>query len=122
MIFKKIFVNTPKGLKFHGDIVVNAKSQHVFVRNVAKSKDLMRIFDAWSINPSCISELRKFAVVGIFYNDTETGMKYKLEFDRFEKMLSGEIRGDRNQKLAWEKEYSGGRTVYIKREAFEAYK
>ena len=119
MLVERIRVSTPQGDRYHGDIVLNEKKQAIFVR-VLQKKDKMRMFDAWSLHPDALKKFDFWNVIGLYYKTPNGNLKLKLE--DLKKMLSGEIRSGGGNKLAWEKEFSGGMTIYIKEEAFEKIK
>jgi len=91
---EQIFVSTPKGKKFHGAIV-----DGYFKREVS-GKDLMRIFDAWSINPAVLKVLTEKDIKGLIYTNGNDIYTISLE----DAVLKG-----------FEKEFKGGKTVYIPR-------
>jgi hypothetical protein len=113
----EVFVNTPRGRKRHGEIVL-AGDKKIFVRFVDWDKDRMRIFDAWSINPEAYRKIRNYGVWGLLYRDKKHNTNYSLTTEDLGKMLGGEITKDSGAKFAWEGEFGGGKTIYIKVEAF----
>jgi len=126
---KIITVQTPHGSRTHGivrNVIIGRDEDKnedvfadIFIREVDYNKDRMRIFDAWSINPEALIKLQKGGVYGICYNDRENNKKYTLKMDELLKMMSGEIKDDKGRKLAWQAEFSGGKTIYIKLGAFK---
>jgi len=89
---KKIYVKTPNGLRFHGEI-----KGECFTR-IVKEKDRMKIFDAWSIHPDAFDEIKKEGVKFLMYlcgNDNYT------------------ISLEDAEKKGFEREFAGGLTRYI---------
>lgn len=115
---EKIYVNTPNGKKFHGDIVTS-KTGKKFVRRLDPFKDKIRIFDAYSINPDALREIIKQRVPKIVFTEKGSGRRKPLVIttDDLCKMLNGELTQD-GKRLAWEAEFAGGQTIYIKVVAF----
>lgn len=92
---RAVFVNTPKGRRQHGAVDDN----NTFVREV-KTKDLMRIYDAWSINPDVLEKLPDMKVDKLEYrHGTHT-----YSITTADAVEHGFIRT-----------HGGGRTVYIPR-------
>lgn len=114
---KAINVKTPHGYRHHGDIGVRRGVNDLVFRRVVNSfKDKMRIFDAYSIHPDALEQIKKEGVRMLHY--IEDGKNHlELEVVKLEKMLSGEIK-HQGCMLAWEGEFGGGKTIYIKRLAF----
>lgn len=95
LLMTKVMVQTPKGIKHHGDIEGDS-----FVRRVTY-KDLMRIFDAWSIHPDALNAIRG-KVKRLKYIDINAGKIYVISLEDV-------------KKYGFEKEFSGGKTIYIQR-------
>ena len=92
---KRIFVPTPKGKKYHGYI-----EGEVFIRTV-KDKDLMKIFDAWSIHPKVLEYLPEVKVKLLRFIH-EDGTVYEMDLETA-------------KNKGFEKEFSGGKTIYLQR-------
>lgn len=92
----QFFVSTPRGRKMHGFLKEEAEGMK-FCRRVAK-KDIMKIFQAWSINPEVLDYLKQHAVKNIHFKDEDTDYRISME---------------RALEKGFEKTYSGGRTFYI---------
>jgi len=91
----KVIVNTPSGPHFHGEI-----RGKVFQRKVHKSKDLMRIYEAWSLHPRVLEKLSELDIKAIRYVDVENNELWVT-----------------NRKH-WEEDaiintFSGGQTLYL---------
>jgi hypothetical protein len=71
----RIVVPTPTGVKYHGYIAGDT-----FYRQVT-NKDLMRIFDAWSIHPYALEQIKKLGIKYLVYKNTETNEKYKIDLE-----------------------------------------
>lgn len=112
---ERIMVKTPQGDKYHGDIILSVAGVKMFVRTL-DNKDKMKIFDAWSIHPDALSEIMAKGVECLEYRTPSGVLSLKLE--DLDKMLSGELKSKGDTKLAFEKSFSGGKTIYIKEEAF----
>ncbi len=93
-----IQVPTPNGLRHHGEI--RDKS---FVRKVRKSKDLMRMFDAWSLHPEALKKLQELKIESIKYWDEENNELWVTNRKHWEED-------------AFKKTYGGGETLYLKLE------
>ena len=102
---RTILVDTPKGKRVHGYIFHKKDGSSYFYRQVQESNDLMRIFDAWSINPQAFNKIQKEEVSEIMYNDTETGKVYYMSIENLKELVLS--------KSAFEKSFRGGRTIYI---------
>jgi len=89
----EIRVNTPQGVKFHGEVV-----DKKFVRQVDWSKDRMRIFDAWSIHPDALKQIIEMGIEQLEYVCGDQHYFIKLDLAR---------------EKGFEKEFSGGKTFYI---------
>lgn len=81
-------------MKTHGYI-----DGDVFIRHV-KDKDLMRIFDAWSINPSALKEI--IDKVETLRYVHENGTVYEMPIETA-------------MEKGFEKEFAGGKTIYLER-------
>lgn len=90
-----ITVDTPQGQKNHGYI-----KNGIFCRKV-RNKDLMRIFDAWSINPEALKKINELGIKQAIYGNTETGAEYQISV---EEMNQFGFRRD---------SFAGGSTIYI---------
>lgn len=110
-LVQKVYVSTPNGLKYHGKI-----EGGTFIREVDYQKDRMRIFDAWSIHPDALIAIRRENVQNILF--LQGAREYYLTAKELESMLQGLTKDAKNRKLAWEDEFKGGRTVYIRLTAF----
>jgi hypothetical protein len=89
-----IYITTPMGKKvMHGELRGN-----VFYRTV-KEKDRMRIFDAWSINPRVLEDIKSHVETLEFYN-ADDKLTYTIPIQ--EALRNG-----------FEREFSGGKTFYI---------
>lgn len=94
----QITVNTPKGVKFHGE-VKEVGGFRVFYREVDYDKDRMRIYDAWSIHPDALKQIEKLNVEKMLYKDKE-GTEYLISLAHA-------------KKKGWEGGFAGGKTFYI---------
>ena len=90
---KAIYIETPQGRKYHGDVV-----GHDFIRDVEWDKDRMKIFDAWSIHPEALKEIKSLGV---------RRLKYKTS----DKIYT--IRLIDAQRKGFVKEFAGGTTHYV---------
>lgn len=89
-----MYAPTPSGLKPHGEIVGDE-----FRRKVDHHKDRMRIFDAWSIHPRVFEKLGQNNVRTLVYISSD-GLIYRISI------------GDAKKK-GFEREFSGGKTLYV---------
>jgi aldehyde:ferredoxin oxidoreductase len=96
---KAIFVNTPQGQRHHGDVIKN-----LFLRNVDWKKDRMKIFDAWSIHPDALDQIKQLGV---------KKLKYKMPDRVFTISVS------KAEKKGFTREFSGGITHYIPLKVWE---
>lgn len=87
-------VSTPNGVKYHGYI-----EGQTFYRSVT-AKDYMRIFDAWSINPMALEQLKKEGVKDLFYKNVEDHKEYKITLEDV-------------IKHGFKRSFKGGETWYI---------
>lgn len=87
-------VSTPQGPKYHGYI-----DQGIFHREVG-SRDLMRIFNAWSLHPTALDQIQKEGVKHLFYKDVDAKKEYKI-------LVEDVV------KNGFKKSFAGGETVYI---------
>jgi hypothetical protein len=97
---ENLYVDTPKGKRFHGTI-----SDNHFRRQVSEQKDLMRIFDAWAIHPKALEKLNELNVKDLVYT-TSKGETYTISLE------DANLHG-------FEKEFKGGKTVYIQRKYWQ---
>lgn len=108
--YEDVFVSTPNGTRHHGQIQRGADGTVRFVRLV-KEKDLMKIFDAWSINPQILQRLHDEFVQEIVFVPENNEDVYALRFDQFNWLYE-------DGKLI-RKNYAGsGDTIYIPRKYF----
>ncbi len=91
---ERVMVQTPAGEKYHGYI-----EQGMFCRNVS-DKDMMRIFQAWSIHPEALENIKQRGINGLCYYHKDAKTKYSIP-------LSEAL------KLGFEREFAGGKTFYI---------
>ena len=112
-----ITVNTPQGVKRHGTIQ-ESKGKKYFCRTVDSEKDRMRIFDAYSLHPDALISLRREKVSALIYRETPSQRRLGLRMDHLEAMLDGRMNSPTGKRLAWEAEFAGGPTIYIKIDAF----
>ena len=89
---KDVRVQTPQGEKYHGGI-----EGDTFFRSVTQ-KDLMRIFNAWSIHPEALKQLEVEGIKWLCYK--EGGEEYKITVEDA-------------RKNGFTKSFSGGETIYI---------
>ncbi len=84
----------------------------------------MRIFNAYSIHPDLYQKLEDHPQVEylvIRENSRKRGSKVrdlKLTVSDLQEMMAGNIRDQEGRKLVWEATFSGGKTVYIRVDAF----
>jgi len=93
MTSQKLIVSTPNGPRYHGEIKGDS-----FHRKVNMAKDLLRIFNAWSIHPDALKECEAKGVAKLVYTD---------EDERYEISLVSAIEN------GFERTFSGGPTFYI---------
>ena len=87
-----IYVNTPRGKKKHGIVAGD-----VFVREL-QQKDVMRIFNAFSINPDALTRIKEMGVKMLCYV-----LDAKPYYMTVEKA----------QEVGFEREFAGGKTIYL---------
>jgi hypothetical protein len=89
-----IYITQPSGQRVvHGKLIGS-----VFYRSV-KEKDKMRIFDAWSINPNVLDQIKDSVKLLEYYN-IDNNQTYKISME--DALKNG-----------FEREFSGGKTFYI---------
>ncbi len=89
-----IYITQPSGQK-----VVHGKLEGKVFHRTVKEKDKMRIFDAWSINPSVLDTIKE-NVERLEYYNADNGKTYKISIE--DALKNG-----------FEREFAGGRTFYI---------
>lgn len=123
---KDVMVNTPKGMRHHAELMDD--SEGIFLRRtVSYEKDRMRIFNAYSIHPDVYDRLIRFPTVKYIEFIETHGKKrpnmLRLYCEDLFKMRDGVILNEHGNKLVWEAGFAGGKTIYIKVEAFnDVYK
>ena len=100
---KKIYVDTPDGKRTHGWLGTHGKHP-CFLRKVSE-RDKMKIFDAWSINPSVLKKIKN-KVDGLIY--LTDSIIYAIGID--DALLNG-----------FEKTFKGGTTTYIQLKYWKKY-
>jgi len=95
-----VYAPTPNGPRPHGEILGME-----FHRKVDYYKDRMRIFDAWSINPSVLKYLSMNNIRTLVYT-SNLGLIYRINISDA-------------KKKGFEKEFAGGKTHYIPLKAWE---
>lgn len=110
---ERVMVSTPRGAKYHGTI-----DGDEFIREVDYDKDRMKIFDAWSIHPEAYQKCLDQNVQTLVYLEPKLKKVWRVSFSDLQKMVTGEIVDHKQRKLAWFGEFAGGKTLYIKLEAF----
>lgn len=113
-----IYILTPKGeTKNHGYIIGDT-----FYRNV-EEKDRMRIFDAWSINPTVLTQIQqKKGIVNMEYKTHDTIYRISVA-DAWDKGFTREFKGGATHYIARKHWYKTMRTVEKKKskEKFKSY-
>ena len=97
MIYKQaIYITTPKGKEVLHGYWGEYEGHPCFIRNVSES-DKMEIFKSWSVNPEVLEKVK----------DKVDGFVYANGSTLYTMNISDVI------KYGFEKEFAGGKTVYI---------